>query len=260
MPSSYAGPTACRRPAEAPPPPPKRGAHDHPNDKLTHHVTGIPGRAGRPDAEKAMRRTTLVLVLAAFAGVFAQSALAGGGRYSYDGGTPAERATVHNALEASSFGWGLIPQTVAVHIGSFGGSYATHGNVYPDATLLDAGRFSWGVVQHEFAHQVDFFLLDDAKRTILQPLLGGKDWCYSDSGLQHSHHSCERFASELAWAYWPSPENSMRPSSSNDEGGSMPVAQFRSLLAQLIGAPSTAERASTTKAYAPPTTAKKKRR
>src|SRR4051812_45643553 len=85
-------------------PPPKRGAPDHPKGRLTHRITGIARRPARPDAEKAMRRTTLVLLLAAaFTGVFAQSAFAGGGKYSYDGGTAAERATVHNALEASSF-------------------------------------------------------------------------------------------------------------------------------------------------------------
>ena len=30
------------------------------------------------------------------------------------------------------------------------------GQIWLDASLLDSGRFSWGVVQHEYAHQVDF--------------------------------------------------------------------------------------------------------
>ena len=138
---------------------------------------------------------------------------------------------------------------------------STYGQVYLDAALLDSGRFSWGVVQHELGHQVDFFLFDDTKRAQLEQLLGGKDWCYSVPGLKHSEYGCERFASELAWAYWPSPDNSMKPSSSAEGAGAMPVAQFRAMLTQLIGAPVVAQ-PSTTKAFAPATkhTAAKPRR
>jgi len=65
--------------------------------------------------------------------------------------------------------------------------------------------------------------------------------------------ACERFASELAWAYWQSPDNSMKPSSSADEAGAVPVAQFRAVLTQLIGAPIVAQTANSTKAFAPET-------
>ena len=82
-------------------------------------------------------------------------------------------------------------------------------------------------------------------------LLGGQDWCYSISGLKHSDHGCERFASELAWAYWQSPDNSMKPASTTDEAGAIPAAQFRAVLTQLIGAPVVPQLASTTKAFAP---------
>src|SRR5690349_17813247 len=102
-----------------------------------------------------MRRLILTLVTAALCGAFAQSALAAGGSYSFAGGTRAEQATVRSALQASSFDWGLLPQAVVVHIGSYGDSYSTYGNVFVDASLLDSGRFAWGVVQHEFGHQVD---------------------------------------------------------------------------------------------------------
>ena len=205
-----------------------------------------------------MRRFTLFALVAALSAVLAQSAFAAGGSYTFDGGTAFQRAQVRQALDASSFSWGLIPATIAVHIGPYSDSYSTYGNVYLDASLLDAGEFSWGVVQHEFGHQVDFFLLDDAKRSVLQPLLGGEDWCYTTPGLAHSDHACERFASELAWAYWPSLQNSMRPTSSNDEAGRLPAAQFRSLLAQLIGAPSTLT-STATKAFAPKTKQPKKK-
>ena len=198
-----------------------------------------------------MKRLLIILVSVLAFGAPAQSALAGGGSYTFTGGTPREQATVHSALEASSFDWGLIPRAVTVHIGVYGDSYSVYGNVYLDGSLLDSGRFSWGVVQHEFAHQVDFLLLDDAKRAGLNTLLGGRDWCYSVPGLAHSDYGCERFASELAWAYWPSADNSMRPTSAKDEAGALPVAQFRALLAGLIGAPSVLATPEPTKAFAP---------
>jgi hypothetical protein len=118
--------------------------------------------------------------------------MAGGANVAFSGGTPREQATVRSALEASSFNWSLIPRTIAIHIGAYGDSYSTYGQVYLDASLLDSGRFAWGVVQHEMGHQVDFFLLDDTKRAQLLQLLGGKDWCYSVAGLKHSDYGCSR--------------------------------------------------------------------
>ena len=192
----------------------------------------------------------MVLAAACF-GVFAQSALASGGSYSFIGGTAAEQATVHSALQASSFDWGLIPSTITFTIAPVGTSYSTYGHVFIDPKLLDAGRFSWGVVQHEMGHQVDFFLLDDSKRALIEQRLGGLDWCYSVPGLIHSAYGCERFASELAWAYWPSADNSMRPGASTDESAAMPVASFRTLLAELLGVPSVATAPLQAKAFAP---------
>jgi hypothetical protein len=75
--------------------------------------------------------------------------------------------------------------------------------------------------------------------------------CYSVPGLKHSDYGCERFASELAWAYWPSPDNSLKPASSQDEAGALPIAQFRAVLAQLLGVPSVAAAPVLTKAFAP---------
>jgi hypothetical protein len=204
-----------------------------------------------------MRRILLTCLVTAVFGVFAQSALAAGGSYTFRGGTAKEQATVRNALQASSFNFGLIPRTIVVHIGVFGGSYSTAGDVYVDGELLDSGRYAWGVVQHEFGHQVDFFLLDDAKRAVLQQQLGGKDWCYETPGLQHADHGCERFASELAWAFWQSPDNSMQ----GPEAAGMPAAAFRTLLAQLLGEPATASPTTTdTKAFAPAAASKPRRK
>jgi hypothetical protein len=200
-----------------------------------------------------MRRTILTFVVTVLFGTFAHGALAGGGSYTFAGGTAGEQATVRAALAASSFDWNLIPRRVTVHIGIYADSFSTPGDVYLESALLDSGKFAWGVVQHEFGHQVDFFLLDDAKRALLQQALGASDWCYQDPALRHSDHGCERFASELAWSYWPSADNSMQPSQCGGESAGMPVAQFRALLAQLIGAPSTVSTPQTAKAYAPKT-------
>lgn len=181
-----------------------------------------------------MRWWLLAIVLGVASLSGATSARAGGGTYVFSGGTPAEQATVAAALEASSFDWGRLPRSVTVHIGSYTSS-ADAGDVYLDAQLLDAGKFSWGVVQHEFAHQIDFMLLDDADRATLTQHLGGAAWCTPSPERGHGDLTCERFASEVAWAYWPSPENCMRPTAKSDEAAAMPPAAFRALLGSLLG-------------------------
>jgi hypothetical protein len=154
---------------------------------------------------------------------------------TFDGGSPAEQAQVQNALAVSSFDFNVLPQATEVHIAPLdAGSYATPGNVYLDSALLDSGEFSWGVVQHEFSHEVDFALLHDDDRAQLQSALHAKDWCYEVPGLQHADNGCERFASELAWAYWPSAQNSMKPADIGGESNAMPPAALRALLAQLL--------------------------
>jgi hypothetical protein len=87
------------------------------------------------------------------------------GSYTFDGGTKKERETVVAALEASSFDWTLLPGSVAIHIVHGEPSRSLPHEIWLEADLLDAGEFAWGVVQHEFAHQVDYLLLDDAGAT-----------------------------------------------------------------------------------------------
>ncbi|HZR95130.1 MAG TPA: hypothetical protein VFA56_05515 [Gaiellaceae bacterium] len=174
-----------------------------------------------------LRRFVIVLALA---GAFAPSALARGGNYVFDGGTRAEQAQVRAALAASSFDWGLVPGRVVIHVGRVGGSYATAGHIWLDAGLLDGGRFAWGVVQHEYAHQVDFAVLTTTQRSQLHTLLGGDSWW----GSEHSSADCERFADALAWAYWQSPDNVMRPQSASDEGGQVAPAAFRAALDAIL--------------------------
>src|SRR5436190_13467573 len=115
-------------------------------------------------------------------------ARAGGGHYTLVGGTRAERHTVVSALEASSFDWSLVPPRVTIEIVRGLDSQAIPGRIWLDADLLDAGTFSWGVVQHEYAHQVDYALLDDPLRARLLPLLGGSAWCYAGAVTAHGEY------------------------------------------------------------------------
>ena len=134
-----------------------------------------------------------------------------------------------------------MPQTITINIQPGHDSDATPGEIWLDADLVDSGRFAWGTVQHEYAHQVDFFLLDDAKRAELQAALGGASW-WSAQGLQHSQLASERFASMLAWTFWQSKANALRPTSPGDESAALPPAQFKALLARVLGLQSLASR------------------
>jgi hypothetical protein len=166
--------------------------------------------------------------------VLPQTATPAARGYVFDGGTRAQRQVVVSALAASSFDWARVPGPVTIHIVQDARTEATPGHIWIDAHLLDAGDFAWGVVQHEYAHQVDYLLLNDGQRDRLHRLLGGRDWCYEIAGLPHAAHGCERFASTLAWAYWPSPDNCMRPESSRDESATLQPRRFRELLESML--------------------------
>jgi hypothetical protein len=178
-------------------------------------------------------RTLFLTTLAALA--LTGNAQAAGGNYVVDGGTAKQRAQVRAALNASAFNWSLVPAQIKIHVAPVGQSHAVPGEIWIDNQLLGAGRFAWGVVQHEYAHQVDFFLLNASTRSRLATLLGGKTWCWETPGFKHAEYGCERFASTLAWAYWPARESAMRPDSRTSESAAMAPARFRALLAQLLG-------------------------
>jgi hypothetical protein len=182
-----------------------------------------------------MFRRLAAVVAAAL--VLPASALGGGGDYVFDGATRAERATVRAALEASSFDWGIVRERVTIHVGRYETSHATPGHIWLDRRLLASGRFAWPTIMDEYAHQVDFFVLDQTHRSLLQQRLGASAWCYEVAALAHSAYGCERFASMLAWAYWPAKDNAYRPRSASDETAAMPAPDFRRLLASLVGAP-----------------------
>jgi hypothetical protein len=184
-----------------------------------------------------MLRGLLIALLASLA--FSAPAYAGGGNYLFDGGTPKQQAEVRKALNASSFDWSVVPEQVTIHVVPSGLEYsqARPGHIWLDANLLSAGRFSWAVVQDEYAHQVDFSLFDDETRARLATALGASVWCHSTlPGLNHSAYGCERFASTLVWSYWQSAHNSYRPASAKDEAAAMAPAKFRALLGSLLAA------------------------
>jgi hypothetical protein len=164
-------------------------------------------------------------------------AFAAGAKVGFAGGSSAQRTQVTRALAASSFDWSLLPTRVTVHIGRDFESEAAPGEVWLDGDLLDTGHFGWGVVQHEFAHEVDFQLLSSDARARFASLLGGRAWCWDVSGLTHGDYGCERFASTLAWAYWPSRDNCMRPRATRDESAAASPAAFRAALADALRTP-----------------------
>ncbi|MDX6414034.1 MAG: hypothetical protein QOH23_1444 [Gaiellaceae bacterium] len=182
-----------------------------------------------------LRPRILILLLAVVAAMgVVPSAFARGGNYAFDGGTRAEQIQVQRALSASAFDWSLVQRQVTIHIESGIDSNAAPGEIWLDARLLDSGRFAWGVVQHEYAHQVDFSLLHAADHTELARLLGVQVWCSEVPGLAHSSYGCERFASTLAWAYWPNADNCMSPNAGGGESSGMTPAAFRSTLARML--------------------------
>jgi hypothetical protein len=198
---------------------------------------------------KGLATTPVLLALA-----LPTSARAAGGTYDFDAGTQNERAQVTAALNASSFDWNAVPARIRIHIVRGTRSHAIPGEIWIDADLLDTGRFSWGVVQHEYAHQVDFLMLADTDRMQLSTLLGGKAW-WNPLGvtLAHSQLAGERFASTLAWSYRPSPENSMRPQGPGDESAAMEPARFRTLMQRILNLPVSTSTTPAVKQDAPPT-------
>lgn len=181
-------------------------------------------------------RTLLVSLAAALA--LAGTAQASGGNYVFDGGSPAARTQVRAALNASDFDWSLVRRQITITISACGCGGAKPGQIDLDEdTLVNSPfgkRYAWGIVQHEYAHQVGWFLLSKTEQTGLTKKLGGSDWCYEIAGLDHSEHACERFATTFAWAYAPKSWNNQGPDS-NGESAAMAPAAFRTLMARMIG-------------------------
>jgi hypothetical protein len=189
-----------------------------------------------------MARAFITIAALAAALVVAGPAHAIGGDYVIKGGTPKQNTQVRAALDATSFDWNVVPARIVIHIVPKPTTYAYKGHIVLDAKLVDSGKYGWAFVQHEYAHQVDFFLFGTQTRERLGRLLGGKDW-YQTNGRGHHHEfGAERFASTLAWAFWPSSDNALRPRSAHDESAAMAPEKFRALLASLLRTPRYASR------------------
>lgn len=181
-----------------------------------------------------MRRFLVVLTL--FAGLaLPGSALAVGGNYVFDGATAGQQKQVRAALDASRFDWGVVRERVTIHVRRGLRTSATPGHIWLDADLVDSGRFGWASIQDEYAHQVHFSRFDTGTQQRLTTELGAQDWCYGAAGLAHGRYGCERFASTLVWAFWPSKDNAYRPTTSSDESAAMAPARFRALVSELLG-------------------------
>jgi hypothetical protein len=180
-----------------------------------------------------------IVAALAVACTFAPGALASGGNYVIQGGTPYQQLQVHEALDASSFNWSLVPETITIDIDpTVTRDQSIPGEIFLDPTLLDSGEFGWGAIQNEYGQQVDLFLLTDAQHAIFNTALGGTAWCYADeSGLQLQQYGCERFASNLAWAYWTSPMNCIQPAYAGAVAAGMSPAAFRAFLTTQLGVP-----------------------
>ena len=152
--------------------------------------------------------------------------------YVFDGGTGRERATVRAALAASSFDWRLVRGRVTIHIAPGSGCRAVKGRIWLDSALLAHGRVSWGIVQHEFAHQVDYFRFDARIRARLDRVLGGKTW-WPTGRFRHDQYGAERFASTLSYAYWPSRHNILFRGA-RAEATALPPARFRRVIEALL--------------------------
>jgi hypothetical protein len=114
----------------------------------------------------------LILLAALFVLLVPAKADAAGGSYRFSGGSESARATMRNALEGSAFDWSLVPEPVTIEIVNRGCAGARSGVIVLDERLLESrpyGRaYTWGVVQHEYAHQLWWLALDDAQRSSLR--------------------------------------------------------------------------------------------
>ena len=176
-----------------------------------------------------------VLTAAACLGFPAATAGAGSSSYTFDGGTKKQRETVAAALRASSFDWSVVPGPIAIHIVKGEPSRSIPGEIWLDADLLDAGEFAWGVVQHEYAHQVDYLLFDDLQRSLLLKRLGGRDWCYARLVWRTTSTAASGSRRPLRGRSGPHRRTRCGRPVKRDESAAMAPAKFRALVSRLTG-------------------------
>jgi hypothetical protein len=180
-------------------------------------------------------RSTLIALLASL--VLAGTAQAAGGDYVIQGGSAEAQQTVRDALDASRFDFNRVPAQITIQIVHCGCAGARPGTIVLDEdVVLDTSlgdEYAWGLIQHEYAHQVDYFLFQRADRRTVRNTLGGRDWCYEVAGLQHDDHGCERFADVFSWAFWPTQENILR-SDAREFAPNMTARNARAFINRLL--------------------------
>ena len=186
----------------------------------------------------AAHRLLLAIVAAAFFFAGGANALAAGGNYVFAGGSLAARAQVQAALDRSAFDWDVVPGQVTIRITSCGCAGSRPGEIVLDEGQLTSSpfgsRYVWGIVQHEYAHQVDFLVLDESDRDRFSRRYGAGAWCYEVGGLDHDAYGCERLATLVAWAYWRSPANAQRPDWRPEGAPRLRRHRLRAFVARLL--------------------------
>jgi hypothetical protein len=186
----------------------------------------------------AAHRLLPVIVAAAFFFAAGGNALAAGGNYVFAGGSFGARAQVQAALDRSAFDWDAVPGPVTIRITTCGCAGSRPGEIVLDEGQLTSSpfgsRYIWAIVQHEYAHQVDFQVLDQADRDRFSRRFGAGAWCYEVAGLDHDAYGCERFATLVAWAYWRSPANVQRPDWRPEDAPKLRRARLRAFVARLL--------------------------
>jgi hypothetical protein len=121
------------------------------------------------------------------------------------------------------------PPQITIQVSRCSCAGAREGLIVLDVIREDSlgEKYAWGIIQHEYAHQIDYFLFQRADRRAVRNTLGGKDWCYETAGVAHDDHGCERFADVFSWAFWPTQENvgGARVRAGDDGTGRPPLHQ-----------------------------------
>lgn len=176
------------------------------------------------------------VALAALVAALTLAGTAAAADVRFDGGTPFEQQQVTQALASWRVDTSSLP-TITVHVvppsdphlgnGAAAG-YSIPGDVWLSSYWLDFGQAGWGFVQHEFGHELDYYVLTDAQRAELMKLFGASTWC--DHSQPYTERACEWFASELSWAFWPTQTNLQDPGTTNGLSGHVDPAKLRALI------------------------------
>ena len=119
-----------------------------------------------------------------------------------------------------------------------GGNYTFDGGTKKErgtvVSALEASSFDWSLLPGSIAIHI---VHGEPSRSLPHRIWFDADLLESVPGLAHDEYGCERFASTLAWSFWPSRENSMHPTHRGDESAAMAPAMFRTLISKLMIGP-----------------------